>query len=393
MNNKWKRVDVQVSVLMIVLTILCTMSVHLVGYNLTYSDMIMGLEERIYAIYDSLEYNLDKSTFEDINEKTDAEKETYQEMKQLLEAVKSSTGVMYLYTAKKNDAGEFIYVIDGLSSQAEDFRYPGDLIEPEICGDMQQALDGEIVLPQEIVDSGWGKIFVAYFPIHDGDEVVGVLGIEIEAEHQYNTYRMLKFLMPVIILVCGLLATFTAWVVFRRISNPSYKDMSNTDHLTNLKNRNAFETDIQNMGKGKKHIGVGIMEADLNHLKQVNDRMGHAVGDAYIKTAGEIIEEAAVGQGIAYRMGGDEFAILLENTSEQEMEDLARQIDRSLQERSGEIAENISLSASIGYALYQEERDKNLMGLYNRADANMYKKKKLYYKINGRRKEDGFRKI
>ena len=133
-----------------------------------------------------------------------------------------------LYTAKQNEAGEFIYVVDGLPSDAEDFRFAGDPIEPEIKGDMQRALDGEVVLPDNIKKTDWGKIFITYVPIHDGERVVGVLGIEFEAEHQYNTYRNLRLATPLIVLFACLVSAGLALVFFRRVSNPTFQDMANT---------------------------------------------------------------------------------------------------------------------------------------------------------------------
>ena len=236
LGKQIRRVDVQVSILMIIVTIFCSSCIYLVCYRMTHRDMINSLEERVFAIYDFLEDSLDKTMFEEINTREDMEKKSYREMKRLLRQVKSATNMMYLYTAKKNEEGQFVYVIDGLEARAEDFRYPWDLIEPEIVPDMQRALDGERVLPKNIKDTEWGKIFITYFPVHDGEKVVGVLGIEIGAEHQYNTYQSILRVLPGIVLFVSLLSTAVAVVAFRRISNPTYQDLYNTDQLTQLKN-------------------------------------------------------------------------------------------------------------------------------------------------------------
>lgn len=380
LGNKLRRVDVQVTILLILTTVFCTCCVYFTSYYLAYSDMIRSLEERVYAIHYFLEDMLDKNTFTDINSREDMDSQSYREAKQLLESVKRSTNVMYLYTAKKNANGDFVYCIDGLSEK-EDFRYPGDMIEPEIVEDMQRALNGEIVLPAGIKNTDWGKIFITYFPIHDGDRVVGVLGIEFEAGHQYATYRNMRTAIPIAILVTSILAVTAAVLVFRRISNPTYKDMSNTDQLTNLKNRNAFETDIRNYDAGRKR-GIGIIEADLNNLKLVNDRLGHGIGDLYIQTAGSTIRSVLPKRGVVYRMGGDEFTAILQDTSEQELAQIREQIQKTLTERSAEIsgmAEDIPLlSLCVGYALYNQE-DKNLMVTYDRADAMMYQHKKQFH--------------
>lgn len=220
--------------------------------------MILNLEDRVTAIHDYLEDSLDKSTFLDINTREDMDKLSYISMKKVLEDVKMSSDVRYLYTAKKDSNGNFVYVIDGLDYKAKDFRYPGDMIEHEIYGDMERALNGEIILPDEIKKTDWGDIFITYFPIHDNHEVVGVLGIEFEASHQYDTFRKMKLFLPFIIFITCIAGTAAAVLVFRRVSNPAYQDMANTDHLTELKNRNSFETDLNNMDARTKKRGLAL---------------------------------------------------------------------------------------------------------------------------------------
>lgn len=380
-GRKLRRVDVQVSMLTIATTVFCTICVYLVCYHLTYYDMIRSLEDRAYAIHDYLDDMLDKESFYSVNVKEDKERDIYKKNKLMLESVKLSTNVMYLYTAKKNEDGNYVYCVDGLSEE-EDFRYPGDPIEPEIYESMERALHGEVVLPEGIKATNWGKIFITYFPIHDGEKVVGVLGIEFDAGHQYRTYQNLKIAIPMVILLSSLLASSTAILIFRRISNPSYRDMSNTDQLTGLKNRNAFQTDLNNLNVGRKKERVGLMETDLNNLKLVNDRLGHGAGDLYIKAVGTAINRVLPKRGSGYRLGGDEFAVLLPETNEIELKELAELIRQELVNQSKELSEqvsNVSLSLAIGYSLYQSESGEDLMTVFDRADEMMYKEKKRFH--------------
>lgn len=82
-------------------TIFCSSIIFHIGYILAYKDMILNLEDRVTAIHDYLEDSLDKSTFRDINTKEDMDEPSYISMKKVLEDVKLSTDVRYLYTAKK----------------------------------------------------------------------------------------------------------------------------------------------------------------------------------------------------------------------------------------------------------------------------------------------------
>ena len=99
--------------------------------------------------------------------------EEYRELKKMFENIKSVTGVRYLYTAKQADTGEYIYLVDGLPSENEDFRRVGDLIEPEIIPDIERAYQNEIVLPEEIKDTSWGNICLLYTSVSCSSSYLG----------------------------------------------------------------------------------------------------------------------------------------------------------------------------------------------------------------------------
>lgn len=378
-NKRLRRVDVQVSILVCSAVLLCSLGVFLIGFCMTYSDMTNSLEERAYALYEYVEAYYDKTSFYSLNEKEDMDTQIYQEMHDMLNNTKKAANVRYLYTAKKNEEGQFVYLVDGLDYGVEDFRYPGDLIETEICPDMQKALNGEIVLPKGIKKTDWGKIFITYFPIHDGGQVVGVIGIEFDACHQYDVYTTLISLLPIIILISSTVAILVAFICFRRISNLTYQDLTNTDQLTQLKSRNSYEMDIRNLNATTKKTTFGVVSVDLNHLKLVNDQLGHECGDKYIMTTANILRNAAGKECLIYRMGGDEYIILMENIKEKEILSYIKQVREMLKEESSMISKDIPLSFAIGYALFDPSKDHDLISVVSRADANMYEDKKKYH--------------
>ena len=69
-----------------------------------------------------------------------------------MEEIRDIGDLRYLYTAKRNDEGTLVYVVGGLPEDADDFRYPGDAIEPEIQSEWERALSGETVLPEKILE-------------------------------------------------------------------------------------------------------------------------------------------------------------------------------------------------------------------------------------------------
>lgn len=378
--KRFRRVDVQVACITAFMVVLSCFAIYLYGYNITYQDMLKSLENRVYSIYNYIENDMDKSTFFDINSKDDIDKVSYIETCSMFEQLRRATGVQYLYTAKRSNDGKLIYIIDGIELTAPDIRYPGDEIEPEIQGHLNRALAGENILPKEITHTDWGDIFITYLPIHDNDDptnIIGVIGIEFEAAEQYTTYNNLKRIAPAIILGSCLLSAIIAYVVFRRISNPSYQDFANTDMLTKLKNRNAYLVDTKNMcaiGAARESC---IMLADLNGLKSANDTYGHEAGDLYIKCMANALKAACAGGEIVYRVGGDEFVVIIRSSNSK----MIATYKDSLKSEFKKATEKCSFSASyaIGHAIVDGNGDDAFEIAYTQADDEMYKDKKKFY--------------
>lgn len=376
-----QRMDVQVSLFTALMVLLSCLFLYAVSYHLTYKNMIHVLEERVYSIANAADSLLDKEGFFKLYDEEDMNSDLYLRSQEELYRIKLGTGVRYLYTATRTEDGEFIYLVDGLDLSAEDFRHPGDPIEPEIIPELEYAMTDHPVLPDSIKNTEWGKIFIAYIPIHDDtdDQVVGVLGVEFEAESQFNTYRNLKFITPMIILLTCLLAGLLALRVFRRISNPTFQDASNTDYLTGLKSRNAFQTDLSNANARRTALpGCSMILLDLNELKLVNDSLGHNSGDLYLQLAAQAIRAALDKQDIAYRIGGDEFAIITPLQEDADIKQLVERVRHGLEQLRPENW-TAPLSFSAGWATFDPTRDGDLSAAYHRADDAMYLDKQQYH--------------
>lgn len=372
-KKRVSRVDVQVTIITAVIMIVAFVCVYFFNYNITHEDMIHSLKQRSNSIYHYVDKYVDKAAFND-ETAISMDQKHYKELKKKLEDVKIATDVMYLYTAKKTADGEYIYLVDGLSSKSSDFRKPGDSIEPEIIPEMKSALENNIILPDKIKATTWGYIFVSYYPIHDQGKVVGVLGIEFDASHQYRAYQIIRWGTPLIAIGACLIAMLLAVYFFRRISNPNYKDMSNSDYLTGLKNRNAFEIDMLNLEERKEQ--PGFIVTDINDLKKVNDENGHSCGDRYIRGAAAILMRSMKECAI-YRYGGDEFIIIMPQLLRQEvLQGICENIYKTQDHYNKETGMQVSLS--IGCAAYDEEVDHSLRDTLQRADENMYEVKRRY---------------
>ena len=129
--------------------------------------------------------------FTEINELKDKDTPIYQNLQTHLQQVRSMNSTRYFYTAKRNADGKLIYLVDGLNPDAEDFRNPGDLIEEEMIPYLDRALAGETVYSRDVVDTDWGHILTACYPIYGKDqkEIIGVLCLEMDIE---NVYRFIE---------------------------------------------------------------------------------------------------------------------------------------------------------------------------------------------------------
>lgn len=168
------------------------------------------------------------------------------------------------------------------------------------------------------------------------------------------------------------------------------------DGLTRIGNRTAFQEHLVDLEKIKDETpAIGIVMFDVNDLKYVNDHMGHHQGDDMLVCSAEIIKEAFENKDSqCFRIGGDEFAVLING------EDVQKQYEKGIvrfrekmEEYNGLSDKKFRISIASGFAMYDEaHKGTKLMDIYQQADKLMYdnkkemKKKEIppeeYYKTN-----------
>ena len=155
-----------------------------------------------------------------------------------------------------------------MKKSSYNFKAPGTLVDESLIPSLDRAYNGEVVYPDKIIKTNFGKVYKTYIPVYQRNVVAGVVVIELLANHQYDTYITINIAMFILIFIACILVIFFSNILFKRISNPSFKDIFNSDQLTKLKNRNAYELDINNFNAQKaKHL-IGIYTIDLNNLKK-----------------------------------------------------------------------------------------------------------------------------
>ena len=170
----------------------------------------------------------------------------------------------------------------------------------------------------------------------------------------------------------------TTYFIASEIANNRFieqlKSMSQMDLLTGVMNRNAMNSRIAGITEGKESVSgqIGIVFTDLNGLKYVNDHLGHQQGDAMLKNAAMILK-STFSEDEIYRAGGDEFLILVHDSTESNLQKKIASI-----KKKSRLFENVSFAA--GYSLPQPGTD--LRDALSLADARMYEDKENYYQLN-----------
>ncbi len=380
-NKVMHRVDVQVALLVVILVTISSVATYYLVYTMSYKETIRELEQEVIAIEEKVEKELDSKVFNEIDSKEDMTGELYQEAYEFLSTARETSGAKYLYIATRNKDGELIYHIDGLAADDPDFRNVGDLIEPEFQEPLIQALNNEIVMPGDILDTEWGHVFVAYFPLtNEEGEVVAAIGVEFPADSQVAAYDKIRFNVGIFIVIMCIVSGTLARIFFKRISNPYFKDIYNTDSLTGLKNRNAFDMDIQNAIQRKRVSGATLILTDLNGLKNVNDELGHKVGDFYIETCAKALVVEGMKECIPYRIGGDEFATIIPRGKEVKPEDYIEAVKKNIETLCKGKIENAAVA--MGYAVCEDVNLEAWEETQRKADKEMYKDKRAFYENN-----------
>ncbi|OFI06773.1 cyclic di-GMP phosphodiesterase response regulator RpfG [Clostridium acetireducens DSM 10703] len=150
------------------------------------------------------------------------------------------------------------------------------------------------------------------------------------------------------------------------------KYISLHDGLTGLYNRNYFENLINNYDRNNTP-NVGIIMCDIDGLKIINDTLGHSEGDKILIEAALVLKNACSNKYPVARIGGDEFAISIENCTDKKIENLNKNIQNSVDEYN---SKNLDFHLSISTGFYfRKGFSKPMNEIFKKADNNMYSNK------------------
>lgn len=160
-------------------------------------------------------------------------------------------------------------------------------------------------------------------------------------------------------------------------------ELAHMDSLTGIRNRMAYDKEITRLDteieNGLKDFGIVMI--DLNSLKAINDTYGHECGNLAIKKLSSLICDIFVHSPV-FRIGGDEFAVILRNKDYDRVEELTKEFEECMGKLKNDETLDVweRISAALGYALFDTQQDHNADDVFKRADEKMYENKKAMKK-------------
>ncbi len=235
----------------------------------------------------------------------------------------------------------------------------GDCLIIKSEKDMQYVSEVNPVWYQSLVEAGVASVVM--LPLRYNKEVLGFIWAT-----NFNTDHALQIKETLELTTFFISAEIAGQKMLERLVQISFSDM-----LTGVRNRNAMNDRVSEIVEGKNEIELpfGVIFLDVNGLKTVNDTLGHTAGDILIKRAALILQELFE-EGEIYRAGGDEFVVFLPGCDKD-----------TFFEKIYELKARSDGRDNISYAVgaHHVESGNDIRGAMRTADEKMYEDKDFYY--------------
>ncbi|MHA3737175.1 GGDEF domain-containing protein [Pseudomonas sp. Eth.TT006] len=206
--------------------------------------------------------------------------------------------------------------------------------------------------------------------------VVSAAGFALR-EHIGSTYHVTPLLLDALglfnlLVALGVLLHCTALSVrFTRSMQSKMFNTANRDSLTNLYTRRRVLQEVLHLAESGSST---IILLDIDHFKQINDRMGHDQGDIILQQVADTINRSVRPSDFASRWGGEEFLVLMPRTSAREGQAVAQRILAQIRDRVGQINEQ-PLTVTATLAVSEIRHGETFESALNRADQALYEGK------------------
>ena len=351
-------------IILLITVIIIFSGVFVVDYAISRDTMIDDIRNRAIGVRNYILDNLFVEDLADIGEDTEAGVNARERLEMIHERLSEVGNLSRLYVANVDES-------DNIITTSEDNYIPTGQLE----NDLRQSLrEGIAVMGDGVYEIGTESIYALFWPVMDDNEnVLGTVGMEFDVSMTARSLRQSMIYRLALSAGLLLLISVVAYLSMSRATEPFYKKLAYTDLLSGYENRMAFEHKLREckelVAEGKN---VTVLVFDVNNLKTINDTEGHEAGDKYLKNTADIIFDNLNGIGTLYRIGGDEYTVVLADRSEREISALLE----SLHNEKRTAYKNQLFSCAFGSAVYDKDLDETLKDTFKRADAAMYEHKK-----------------
>ena len=202
----------------------------------------------------------------------------------------------------------------------------------------------------------------------------------LEFSKTYQNENLVQLIIIVMFMIVGISIQFinpeikTCWLTIAIAGCFYYIYYNGTiqfiDRLTGLLNQRSYYAFLEN----NTDIDFILIICDVNNFKSINDQYGHIMGDKILSEIGGLLKNEYGKYGKCYRIGGDEFAIIIQNVNEN-LQKIKLDFDKALMERKKQVKQLPSIA--VGYSIYRAscKNIRDIHSVQEEADLNMYKMK------------------
>ncbi len=222
----------------------------------------------------------------------------------------------------------------------------------------------------------WGPYDMLYWLLRSGDQIFGRIALSQPRDGRLPTPAELE---PLALLVNMATLALTNNYQIRALHEQQHKliEQARRDALTGVYNRHALDEMLtQLMGARQPFTLVFV---DIDDFFEINDRFGHLVGDRVIQDLAQFLRQIIRKTDSLFRYGGDEFIILMPQTTAEQAEQVLARLQQELQHLNARWARDLAglqLSMSIGASSWSPQNPRSLDAVLEEADQFMYRRKR-----------------
>ncbi len=401
MSNNGKKLRISKRAFAVALALLVATHV-LMGVTLiamSKKDIRNQIEQRMLDIANTAAYQLDGDELKTLTP-DDKGTEKYEKALNTLCSFQENIQLDYIYAIRAEDNGTFTFLIDPDKDDPGAF---GELIDTTEA--LQNAAKGKADVDKVACTDDWGRFYSAYSPVFDSDgNVVAIVGVDFNADwfdDMLASHKAVVIVLTMIVLTIGIVLALVIHTSGIELEKNKYREklketlqreheqeqelgsamhLAYTDSMTGVKNKHAYLEAVEHYDAQIAEGTIeefGVIVFDLNGLKKINDTLGHEEGDKYIKNGCSLICKKFCHSPV-FRIGGDEFVVLLEGSDYHDRDLLLDSFDNQVEQNQ----KNGSVVISTGMEIFNKERDKNYSSVFERADKKMYKRKYILKNLN-----------